>query len=89
VTRERATRFTGMCRESPVPHPEFPKAFGMREFGIGGDESAWNEISILIAGMLRPERFRDAREHHIWMLIRGRKNLNLFRRYPIRDNGWQ
>jgi hypothetical protein len=28
-------------------------------------------------------------EHHIWMLIRGRKNLNLFRHYPIRDNGWQ
>jgi len=28
-------------------------------------------------------------EHHIWMLIRGRKNLNLFRRYPIRVNGWQ
>jgi hypothetical protein len=35
--------FIGMCRESPVP----------KAFGIGGDESARNEISILIAGMPR------------------------------------
>jgi len=44
-----------MCRESPVP----------KAFGIGGDESARNEISILIAGMPRAVR----REHHYSILF--------------------
>ena len=48
--------FTVKCREGPVPNPEC-----FRDFGIGEDESARNEISILIAGMTRPM----CRELHI------------------------
>jgi hypothetical protein len=48
--------FIGMCRENPVP----------KAFGIGQDESARNEIKILIAEMPRAVRG----EHHFSKQIR-------------------
>jgi hypothetical protein len=45
-----------MCRESLVP----------KAFGIGDDESARNEISILIAGMTRGVRGK----HHMQTWLR-------------------